>query len=120
MDKLQKFTDLKAWQEAHKLVLLAYKYAKHFPSTEVFVLTNQMLRSAISVTSNLAEGFGRRSLKEKARFYYQSQASLVELQNQFIIARDVGYVKLSEYEVFENQFVLVHKLITGLIKGLRR
>src|SRR3989338_7264449 len=86
------FTDLRVWQEGHKLVLMVYRETKHFPDEERFGLTSQVRRSAVSVTSNIAEGFGRFSYKEKLQFYHTSLGSLFELQNQLIIARDIGYL----------------------------
>jgi len=72
-----------------------------------------MLRAVISVTSNLAEGFSRRGLKEKIQFYSMSLASLTELQNQIIIAKDVGYIKKFQFENLWDQTIIVHKLVTG-------
>ena len=86
--KITKFTDLHVWQEGHKLVLMIYKYTDIFPDKERYGIIDQMRRAAVSVTSNVAEGFSRRSLKEKSRFYDMSQGSLVELQNQLIISKD--------------------------------
>ena len=63
--KIKSFTDLYAWQEGHKLVLMIYKATEDFPSKEVFGLTNQMRRSVVSVTSNIAKGFGRNTNKDK-------------------------------------------------------
>ena len=117
--KLVSFTQLKTWQQGHKLVILIYKLTGGFPKKEKFVLTSQMLRSAISITSNIAEGFTRLGKKEKRQFYYTSKASLTELQNQLIIARDVGYVNMSEFEQMAKQTILVHKLLNGLIKGIK-
>lgn len=67
--KLSKFTDLIVWQKGHKLVLLIYKITKTFPSEEKFGLISQMQRSAVSITSNISEGFGRRTSLDKKRFY---------------------------------------------------
>jgi len=64
-DKIKEFTDLNSWQKSHKLVLMIYKAVMRFPQEEVFGLTSQMRRSAISITSNIAEGFGRQGYKEK-------------------------------------------------------
>ncbi len=69
-EKIKTFTDLKAWQEGHKLVILIYKIIKLFPKEETYSLVDQMRRAATSVTSNIAEGFGRHSYKEKIQFYY--------------------------------------------------
>ncbi len=90
--KILVFTDLRVWQAAHELVLQTYKLSKDFPKEEVFGLTSQMRRAAVSITSNIAEGFGRKSNAEKLRFYNIAYASGVELQNQMFIARDLGYV----------------------------
>lgn len=67
--KIKSFTDLRAWREGHKLVLMIYKETENFPSKEIFSLTNQMRRAAISITSNIAEGFSRNTAKEKYQFY---------------------------------------------------
>ena len=69
MEKIRNFTDLIAWQEAHKLVLLTYKITNNFPQKEIYALTSQMRRAVISVTSNIAEGFSRKSSKEKIQFF---------------------------------------------------
>jgi len=115
--KIVYFTDLKAWREAHKLAKMIYSLTKNFPREELFGLTSQMRRSAVSVSSNIAEGFSRRSYKEKVNFYSTAQGSLTELQNQLLISRDVGFLNENDYrEVFE-QSVLAHKLINGLIKS---
>ncbi len=117
--KIRNFTELNAWKEAHKLVLSIYKIVKRFPSKEQFVLTNQILRAVISITSNIAEGFGRQGLKEKIQFYYMAQASLTEVQNQLIIAKDVGYISGILFNKLFDQTVLIHKLIGGLIRSLK-
>lgn len=90
-EKIRSFTDLKAWQEAHKLVLMIYKIIKDFPEGEKFGLISQMCRAVVSISSNIAEGFSRRSSKEKIQFYKISQGSITELQNQLLIAKDIKY-----------------------------
>jgi len=96
-NKIRKFTDLHAWQEGHKLVLMVYKNTENFPNKERYGITDQMRRAVVSLTSNIAEGFSRRSSKEKNRFYCMAQASLVELQNQLIISKDVNYLTESDF-----------------------
>lgn len=117
--KIERFTDLVAWQEGHKLVLAVYKLTADFPQKETFALTDQMRRAAMSITNNIAEGFSRRSAKEKIQFYFMSLGSITELQNQCIIAKDLGYISEDLFNVINENAILVHKLLFGLIKGLR-
>ena len=120
LGKIQAFTDLDAWQEGHKLVLLTYIETKKFPKEELFGLVSQMRRCVVSITSNIAEGFSRPSYQEKARFYSISLGSTTELQNQLIIAKDVGFIGEKQFEEAFGQCVKVHKIVNGLIKGSRR
>ncbi|MFA6554070.1 MAG: four helix bundle protein [Candidatus Paceibacterota bacterium] len=113
--KIQKFTDLVVWQEGHKLVLMIYKTTRKFPKSEIFGLVSQMQRSAVSVTSNIAEGFGRRAYKERSHFYYIAQGSLTELKNQLLIARDIGYISDVDYLNIEEQANQTHRILQGFI-----
>lgn len=114
---IRNFTDLDAWKEGHILVLWVYALLKAFPKEEIFVLVSQMKRCAISITSNIAEGFGRNTYKEKIQFYSIARGSVTELQNQLIIAKDVGFIKNDEnYNKIFDQTIKVHKIINGLIK----
>lgn len=115
---IQSFTDLNTWKEAHSLVLLIYKETKAFPSEEKFGLIDQLKRSAVSISSNIAEGFSRRSKKEKLMFYFTAKGSLTELQNQILVARDINYLKNRDFSRIAEQTVTVHKLINGLIRSL--
>ncbi len=112
--KIKSFTDLNAWKEGHKLVLLVYKVTENFPNKEMFGLTSQMRRCAISITSNIAEGFSRNTNKDKCQFYLIAQGSLTELQNQLLISRDINYLNNEGFHEVANQTVMVHKLINGL------
>lgn len=85
------FHDLHVWQRSHALVLRVYEVTALFPRHEVFGLTSQMRRAAVSVPSNIAEGFRRRSRCEKARFLNIAAASLDELQYQRLLAHDLKY-----------------------------
>jgi four helix bundle protein len=116
MNKIKSFTDLNTWKEGHKLVLMIYKITRKFPKEEKYSLVDQMRRAVVSITSNIAEGFSRKSYTEKLQFYCMSQGSLTELQNQILVARDVGYLNNSDFELLATQAVVVHKLISGLIK----
>jgi four helix bundle protein len=115
-DKIKTFTDLKAWQQSHKLVVMIYKVSEDFPNKETFGLTSQMRRAVVSITSNIAEGFSRQSYSDKIRFYHIAQGSNTELQNQLLVAKDVGYLVSEKFEEIAEQSVTAHKLINGLIK----
>lgn len=118
--KIQSFTDLEVWQEAHRLVLLIYKLTKTFPKEEIFGLISQMRRAAVSITSNIAEGFSRFSYKEKIQFYSMSHGSLTELQNQMLIAKDVGYLNEENFRQLSEQSIIVHKLLNAFIRSTRQ
>jgi len=114
---IRTFTQLNTWQQGHKFVLLIYEITGKFPNSEKFGLVNQMRRAAVSVTSNIAEGFCRNSRKEKIQFYRTSLGSLTEIQNQLIIAKDLALIKYEDFEKAFEQSVTVSKLINGLIKS---
>jgi len=116
-EKIKKFTDLKAWKEAHSLVLIVYEESKNFPADERFGITNQMRRSVISVTSNIAEGFGRNSAKDKAQFYAIAKGSALELQSQLYAATDLSYIDSLSKVKIDEQIDLVLRLISGLINS---
>lgn len=116
-NKIKSFTDLNTWKEGHTLVLQVYKATKIFPKDEIFGITNQLRRAAVSITSNIAEGFSRASYKEKAQFYSIALGSLTEVQNQLIISRDIGYLSKEEFCKCEDQSITSNKLLNGLIKS---
>ncbi len=118
--KISSFTDLDAWKYGHKLVLEIYKITNDFPSEEKFGLVNQLRRAAVSITSNLAEGFSRQSYKEKIQFYSISQGSTTEVQNQLLISKDLNYIDSEIFSRLAEQSVTIHKLINGLIKSSRK
>ncbi|MBI3952718.1 MAG: four helix bundle protein [Candidatus Doudnabacteria bacterium] len=115
--KIRTFRDLKTWQSGHQLVLTIYKATKTFPKDEMFGLISQLRRAGVSFTSNLAEGFSRRSYKEKVQFYCTSLGSLTEIQNQLLIARDIGYLEAATADVMLEQTEELHKMTNGLIKS---
>lgn len=120
MAKIKSFTDLLAWKEAHKLVILIYKTTDKFPVKETYSLIDQMRRCCVSISSNIAEGFSRQTQKEKLQFYFTAKGSLTELQNQLLVARDVGYLEKEIFNEIAEQTVVVSRLLTGLIKALKR
>lgn len=120
MTKINDFTDLIVWQKAHRLVLLVYKSTRSFPKSEMYALIDQLRRAVVSITSNIAEGFSRHTLKEKIQFYYMASGSLTEVRNQLIIARDLDYITLKTFEELNNLSVEISKMIQGLISSLKK
>ncbi len=113
--KIEKFTDLKTWQESHQVVIDVYTLTKRFPGDEKFGLTNQIRRSAVSITSNIAEGFGRHTFRDKVHFYYQARGSMLELRNQLLLSKDISYLSNQDYEKIEQKIDTAQKLLHGLI-----
>ena len=87
----QGFRDLMVWQKAHAFVLAVYRLTESFPEREKFGLSHQMRRAAVSIPSNIAEGFGKRSQAEKARFLNIAEGSLEECRYYLILTHDLGY-----------------------------
>lgn len=113
--KIKHFTDLVAWQQAHQLVLRVYQVTGAYPDDEKFGLTSQSRRAAVSITSNIAEGFGRVTAKDKIHFYWIAKSSLAELESQFYIARDLVYVKDAIMAEILTLVTHVDRLLAGLI-----
>lgn len=114
---IKSFTDLRVWQEGHLFVLDIYRLTKKFPQDEIFGLISQLRRAAVSFTSNIAEGFSRKTPKDRAQFYTISLGSLTEIQNQLLIARDIGYSKNDEFQKLAEKSVALSKMTNGLIKA---
>lgn len=87
------FQDLIVWRKAHEFVLEMYKMTNAFPKSELYGLTSQLRRSAVSIPANIAEGFGKKGLQDKARFMNISQGSLEETRYYLILAQDLNYAK---------------------------
>jgi four helix bundle protein len=85
------FQDLLVWQKAHQFVLSVYNYSDYFPQKEVYGLTSQFRRAAVSIPANIAEGFKKKSKTDKARFMNIAQGSLEECRYYLILAKDLGY-----------------------------
>ena len=118
-EKIRTFRDLIAWQKGHQLTLEIYKITSSFPKEEIFGLTSQLRRAAVSITSNIAEGFSRQSDKEKIQFFYLSLGSNTELQSQILLAKDLNYIDSATHNQLSELSVETSKLINGLIKNLK-
>ena len=114
------YRDLMAWQEAMKLALVTYRLSKKFPRAEMFGLTSQIRRSAISVPSNIAEGQGRLSPREFRMFLGHALGSLMELETQAILANELEYLAKSELEEILAIAARVGRLVNGLVASLEK
>ena len=94
--KTKSFKDLIVWQKAYRLVLEVYKITKAFPRSEIYGLTQQMRRAAISMPSNIAEGYGRKHKAEYQQFLSIAYASLLELETQYWLSLDLNYINKNE------------------------
>lgn len=108
------FEKLKVWQEAEKLVIDVYHLLDGFPRFEKFALCDQIRRAIVSVPSNIAEGSGRRSLKEQIHFLEIAYGSLMETYNQLLIAIDLTYITEESVEAIKPSIDAVAKMINGL------
>ena len=94
-----------------------YKLTNNFPKEEKYSLADQLRRASVSITSNISEGFYRRTSVDKSHFYYISLGSLAEIQNQLILSRDLNYLSNDLFQKLGRESVEIHKLINGLIKS---
>jgi len=118
--EIKHFTDLKAWQKNHELALAIYQLTKKFPKDEMFSLTSQIRRAGVSITSNIAEGFGRYYFKDKIRFYIMARGSSTEVQNQLILAKDLGYITSAEFNNIKVISFEGYRLICGIVAAMEK
>ena len=115
--KISRFEDIQAWQEARKLVNLIYGIIKTNGNfKQDFRFTNQIQSASVSVMSNIAEGYERKSNKEFTQFLFISKSSAAEVQSQLYVAVDQGYIDDKQFEEIYNQAEKVSKLNSGFIK----
>lgn len=113
------FRKLKVWNEAHKLTLLVYRFTDKFPRQELFGLTPQLRRAVVSIAANIVEGHVKHSKKEFLHHLDFANGSLVEVEYYFELARDLKYISQEEYEILENQRIIVGNLLHGFIKSIK-
>jgi four helix bundle protein len=116
--KITSFRDLKVWQESFALAVWSCRMVGGFPRSEQFALATQLRRSAVSVPSNIAEGYGRGSRVEYLRFLKIARGSLFELETQVAIAVELGYVHGTAKKETDERIIACSKLLAGLIRRL--
>lgn len=117
-DRLQSYRDLLVWQKSIELVTEIYRLTEHFPKTEMFGLTNQMRRSAISIPSNIAEGYARRSRAEYLQFLRIAFGSGAELETQILISQNLGLFETHDPATTKSLLEEVMKILNKLISTL--
>ena len=110
--------DLDVWKKSMDLVVEIYNITKKFPTNEIYGLSSQIKRAAISVPSNIAEGAGRKGEKEFIQFLYIGLGSLAEIETQLILAKRLNFV--SEIEVTLENIDKIKQMLNGLIRYLRK
>ena len=110
------FEDLEVWKKAHEFVLNVYRLSETFPRQEVYGLTSQLRRAAISIPANIAEGFRKSSKADKLRFYNIAQGSLEECRYYIRLASDLNYGKTSELRL---EIEEISKMLTSYISKIR-
>lgn len=117
---MKDFKELKVWEKAHELTLSLYSLSKSFPKEELYGLTSQLRRSAVSVCANIAEGCGRRSDGEFVRFLQISRGSASELEYHLLLCRDLGLMNESAHANLERKLAEVQRMLTSLVSAIEQ
>ncbi|MBI3813726.1 MAG: four helix bundle protein [Nitrospinae bacterium] len=115
---LKNYKDLKVWQKSYQLCLDIYKITKDFPLEEKYGLTSQIRRSAVSIPSNIAEGYGRKTTLEYIHSLYIAYGSNCELDTQIQLSFDLGYIKTEDIKKLRENIGEVERMLKALIKSL--
>jgi len=115
---LKTYKDLKVWQKAYQLCFEVYKTTKEFPKEEIYTLTSQIRRAAISILSNIAEGYGRKTTPEYIRFLYIAYGSNCELETQVLLSGDLDYIENGKLNKLQNNIGEVERMLKALIRSL--
>jgi four helix bundle protein len=115
---MRNFHDLSIWLKSHLLTLKIYSTTKSFPKEEMFGLISQMRRSASSIPTNIAEGYGRNSNPDFKRFLVMAAGSSSELEYQLFLSKDLKFFSDSKFKEFENETIEIRKMIHSFIKNI--
>lgn len=117
--KIKTYNDLIVWQKAHELVLVVYRATRKYPADERYCLVSQTRRSVSSVAANIVEGFSRKTLNNYLNHLDIANGSLEETKYHLLVARDLGYITVKEYDFLLKLSEDVGRLLNGLINSLR-
>ncbi|HRW35992.1 MAG TPA: four helix bundle protein [Thermotogota bacterium] len=113
------FHDLEIWKMGMKITKDVYQYTSNFPKSEIYGLTSQMRRAAVSIPSNIAEGNGRCYQKEYIQFLHISQGSLLELMTQLELSKDLKFLSEKDFTLIIDKCTQLNKMLRSLIKNLK-
>jgi four helix bundle protein len=116
---MKDFRSLKVWEKSHALTLAIYKATEQFPKQELYSLTNQIQRAAVSVPANIAEGCGKDSDAELKRYFSIAMGSSSELEYLLLLAHDLGYLQAGIYQSMQNDLVETRKMLNAFIQKLK-
>ena len=116
---LKNYKELKVWEKSYQLCLEVYRISKHFPKIEVYGLISQMRRAALSIPSNMAEGYGRKTISEYLRFLSIAYGSICELETQILLSGDLGYLDKDRLSKLPKGVGEVERMLQALIKSLK-
>jgi four helix bundle protein len=117
---LKNYQELKVWQKAYALCLVIYQMTTKYPSEEKYGLSSQLKRAAVSVPSNIAEGYGRKSIREYIQFLYVAYGSICEIETQLLLTKDLKYIGEKFYSEIRLQLSEVERMLKALIKSLEK
>jgi four helix bundle protein len=115
---LKNYKELKVWQKTYQLSLEVYKITAEFPVEEKYGLTSQIRRAVVSVPSNIAEGYGRKTTTDYIKYLYIAYGSLCELETQILLSRDLNLIESSNAKVIIDEIHGVERMLKALIKSL--
>ena len=120
MGKIERFEDIKAWQEARKFVNKVYGVCRVIESKRDFSLADQIKRAAVSIMANISEGFSRRGTKEFSHFLFIAKASATEVQSHLYVTFDQNYISKEQFNELYDDLEKIQKMISGFIKYLNK
>lgn len=113
------YKELIVWQKAHAFVLSVYVFSEGFPKGEVFGLTSQFRRAAVSIAANIAEGYAKKSLSDKIRFFNISQGSLEECSYYIVLSKDLKYITKEQSDILDDLSNDIGKLLQSYINKIQ-
>jgi four helix bundle protein len=120
MSNYSSYTQLDVWKKARLLVIEIYKMTANFPKEELYGLTSQMRRAAVSIPSNIAEGCGRQYKKETIQFQFIARGSQYELETELYLSFDLGYITKEQLDKAIELLIESRKLVSGFISYLQK